>query len=146
MKFSAVLLAAALGFAPAALAVPTALAAPKTDLIVGMAAQDVGKLDPHLAVSTIDRAVVAWMFNGLVRFKPGSMSPADIEPDIAQSWDASPDKKIWTFHLRHGVMFHGDYGELTADDVVYSLKKRSEEHTSELQSRQYLVCRLLLEK
>src|SRR3712207_7594457 len=27
-----------------------------------------------------------------------------------------------------------------------SLSKRSEEHTSELQSRQYLVCRLLLEK
>src|SRR3712207_8834393 len=26
------------------------------------------------------------------------------------------------------------------------LKSRSEEHTSELQSRQYLVCRLLLEK
>src|SRR3712207_7832456 len=28
----------------------------------------------------------------------------------------------------------------------WSLAKRSEEHTSELQSRQYLVCRLLLEK
>src|SRR3712207_7199819 len=28
----------------------------------------------------------------------------------------------------------------------YMLKDRSEEHTSELQSRQYLVCRLLLEK
>src|SRR3712207_6989038 len=27
-----------------------------------------------------------------------------------------------------------------------NLEKRSEEHTSELQSRQYLVCRLLLEK
>src|SRR3712207_8972962 len=27
-----------------------------------------------------------------------------------------------------------------------TLKPRSEEHTSELQSRQYLVCRLLLEK
>src|SRR5947209_9201480 len=27
-----------------------------------------------------------------------------------------------------------------------TLEKRSEEHTSELQSRQYLVCRLLLEK
>src|SRR3712207_8715633 len=27
-----------------------------------------------------------------------------------------------------------------------NLNKRSEEHTSELQSRQYLVCRLLLEK
>src|SRR3712207_8519898 len=28
----------------------------------------------------------------------------------------------------------------------YKLASRSEEHTSELQSRQYLVCRLLLEK
>src|SRR3712207_3717388 len=30
--------------------------------------------------------------------------------------------------------------------VVYGVFARSEEHTSELQSRQYLVCRLLLEK
>src|SRR3712207_8274173 len=29
---------------------------------------------------------------------------------------------------------------------ISNLNKRSEEHTSELQSRQYLVCRLLLEK
>src|SRR3712207_7596441 len=29
---------------------------------------------------------------------------------------------------------------------AYKENKRSEEHTSELQSRQYLVCRLLLEK
>src|SRR3712207_8310881 len=31
-------------------------------------------------------------------------------------------------------------------DVVAHRRDRSEEHTSELQSRQYLVCRLLLEK
>src|SRR3712207_9360463 len=31
-------------------------------------------------------------------------------------------------------------------DPIYCLEGRSEEHTSELQSRQYLVCRLLLEK
>src|SRR3712207_7580383 len=30
--------------------------------------------------------------------------------------------------------------------LVKELDQRSEEHTSELQSRQYLVCRLLLEK
>src|SRR3712207_8213213 len=35
-------------------------------------------------------------------------------------------------------------GHYTDTDVV--LDFRSEEHTSELQSRQYLVCRLLLEK
>src|SRR3712207_8720544 len=32
------------------------------------------------------------------------------------------------------------------DDAIRSVALRSEEHTSELQSRQYLVCRLLLEK
>src|SRR3712207_7870836 len=30
--------------------------------------------------------------------------------------------------------------------IQYAIDNRSEEHTSELQSRQYLVCRLLLEK
>src|SRR5947209_20479350 len=32
------------------------------------------------------------------------------------------------------------------EKVMRSSRARSEEHTSELQSRQYLVCRLLLEK
>ena len=122
MNFRQALLAAALAFAVPSLA----HAAPKTDLIVGMAAQDVGKLDPHLAVSTIDRAVVAWMFSGLVRFRPGSISPADIEPDLAESWTASPDKKIWTFRLRPGVKFHGSYGDVTAEDVVFSLTKSAD--------------------
>src|SRR5258707_4625727 len=31
----------------------------------------------------------------------------------------------------------------TAEAIQYAHQKRSEEHTSELQSRQYLVCRLL---
>src|SRR5438445_9025840 len=34
----------------------------------------------------------------------------------------------------------------TMDRFMVSFETRSEEHTSELQSRQYLVCRLLLEK
>src|SRR3712207_8625456 len=38
-----------------------------------------------------------------------------------------------------------DYGE-GFDPLLTSTGYRSEEHTSELQSRQYLVCRLLLEK
>src|SRR3712207_8637158 len=39
-----------------------------------------------------------------------------------------------------------DDGEDGAVDVFVLGVGRSEEHTSELQSRQYLVCRLLLEK
>src|SRR3712207_9267938 len=39
----------------------------------------------------------------------------------------------------------GDPSPVTAEGVYRGIL-RSEEHTSELQSRQYLVCRLLLEK
>src|SRR3712207_8527568 len=54
----------------------------------------------------------------------------------------------------HFELFFGDVLELRdkatnlAAEVVRCLAhgRRSEEHTSELQSRQYLVCRLLLEK
>src|SRR3712207_8394725 len=38
------------------------------------------------------------------------------------------------------------FRERTGSVVVAGIVTRSEEHTSELQSRQYLVCRLLLEK
>src|SRR3712207_7647868 len=40
----------------------------------------------------------------------------------------------------------GDPGRPGVDDEAGDAPPRSEEHTSELQSRQYLVCRLLLEK
>src|SRR3712207_8352586 len=46
-----------------------------------------------------------------------------------------------TFRLN--VIF---YGQATDDEKNTATSLRSEEHTSELQSRQYLVCRLLLEK
>lgn len=94
-------------------------------LRVGGSGGEVTTLDPHRASATDDKYVVGWMYNGLVRFKPGSADPKDLEPDLAESWEASPDSKVWTFHLRRGVKFHGDWGELTADDVVYSLTRAS---------------------
>src|SRR3712207_8544355 len=37
-------------------------------------------------------------------------------------------------------------GKVNTEHDMHDVETRSEEHTSELQSRQYLVCRLLLEK
>src|SRR3712207_8267636 len=45
-----------------------------------------------------------------------------------------------------GRLVGGDAAGDPEDDRERSRWGRSEEHTSELQSRQYLVCRLLLEK
>src|SRR3712207_6668859 len=45
-----------------------------------------------------------------------------------------------------GVHAKGQVCHFDTDKVQIPREGRSEEHTSELQSRQYLVCRLLLEK
>jgi peptide/nickel transport system substrate-binding protein len=103
-------------------------------LNVGMAAADLGSLDPHRTATTPDKAIIGWMFNGLVRFKPGTMNPETIEPDLAQSWEASPDQLSWTFHLRKGVQCNNGYGELSADDVVFSLKRASDPKISSFSS------------
>ena len=47
---------------------------------------------------------------------------SDLEPVgmLAQSWEVSEDALTWTFHLTEGVQFHKGYGEMTADDVIWS--------------------------
>ena len=53
------------------LAVPELALAQKKTLVVGMASADAGKLDPHLTATTPDKGLLNWMFNGLVRIRPG---------------------------------------------------------------------------
>lgn len=99
---------------------------PRPVIRVSSGAEDVATLDPDRATSTNDVSVVAELFNAMVRFAPGSADPKSLEPDLAESWQSSSDSKVWTFHLRHGVKFQGDWGELTSADVAYSLKRAAE--------------------
>src|SRR3712207_7865967 len=75
------------------------------------------------------------------------------------SWNAKYTAEAVSHEVGHNLGLHHDgtaaegyYGGHNAwapiMGVGYSrpISQRSEEHTSELQSRQYLVCRLLLEK
>src|SRR3712207_8106867 len=73
-------------------------------------------------------------YTTLFRSTVGNMSPGSAD----------------TIVLIHGLWLTGRSWEHWADRYERRgykvLAPRSEEHTSELQSRQYLVCRLLLEK
>jgi peptide/nickel transport system substrate-binding protein len=42
---------------------------------------------------------------------------------LAEKWETSEDGLTWTFHLRKGVQFHDGWGEATARDVVFSIKR-----------------------
>src|SRR5690606_40796799 len=55
----------------------------------------------------------------------------------------------WAIHRRSDdtiAFMYGSWSEAVVKDDTKGLLVRSEEHTSELQSRENLVCRLLLEK
>lgn len=55
---------------------------------------------------------------------------ATVGPELAESWEASPDAKVWTFTLRKGVTFHSGK-PLTTDDVIASIEHhRKEDSTS----------------
>ena len=116
--------------ASAAFMASPARAQARTVLNVALPAQSIGRLDPHYATSTVDLNPIGWMFNALVRFRPGSMNPETIESDLAERWESSADGRVWTFALRRGVAFHGNYGTLTAEDVVFSLRRAADPQRS----------------
>ncbi len=99
-------------------------------LRIGTLGSDAISLDPHMSTKSQDKIIFPMIFNGLVRFKPGTANLKAIEPDLAESWEVSEDKLVWTFKLRKGVQFHQGFGELTAEDVVFSLTKAAEKKTS----------------
>ncbi len=42
------------------------------------------------------------------------------EPDVAESWEATPDAKTWRFKIRQGMTFHSGK-PVTLDDVIDSI-------------------------
>jgi peptide/nickel transport system substrate-binding protein len=99
-------------------------------LRLGVKSGDMGMLDPKLSATTANIPIMDTLYNGLVRFRPGSVSLDSIEPDLAERWTHSPDKKVWIFYLRKGVQFHKEFGELTAEDVVWNLERSRRNETS----------------
>jgi dipeptide transport system substrate-binding protein len=75
--------------------------------------------------STDYTAVGGTIFNQLVQFERGS---AQLGPSLAERWDISPDGRVYTFYLRHGVKFHTTpwfkpTRELNAEDVVFTFRR-----------------------
>jgi ABC-type transport system substrate-binding protein len=42
---------------------------------------------------------------------------------LVESWSISDDFTTWTYNVRKGVQFHKGYGEMTADDIIYSYQQ-----------------------
>ncbi len=89
-----------------------------TTLVVAIAADPTG-LDPEAVLNNTSGFVMATIYDSLVKYKAGSV---DVEPGLAESWEASEDGLTYTFHLRKGVTFH-DGTPLTGPNYIQTIKR-----------------------
>lgn len=82
--------------------------------------QDSATLDPALAQDEESNKVISNIFEGLVRFKPGT---TEVEPCLAEAWRVSPDGREWTFFLRKNVKFH-DGTPFNSEAVRFSVERQ----------------------
>src|SRR6202171_3907207 len=87
--------------AASAVAPPAAQSAADARTLVIGAAFDIKSLDPARGFEQIGGMVHKATYDTLVTLADKDIS--QIVPDLAQSWDVSPDAKMFTFHLRQGV-------------------------------------------
>jgi oligopeptide transport system substrate-binding protein len=86
---------------------------------------DVSTLDPAIGYDWQNWSMIKSLFDGLMDYEPGT---TNLRPELAESYDISPDGKTFTFKLRSGVKFHNGR-EMTADDVKYSIDRATNPKT-----------------
>jgi peptide/nickel transport system substrate-binding protein len=84
---------------------------------------DITRLDPAVFANTSsDEPPMASIYEGLVTFKPHTEG-FEVVNVLAESFEPSADGLRFEFKLKEGVPFHGDYGEVTAEDVKFSYER-----------------------
>src|SRR5262249_30063296 len=98
-------------------AIPARAAAPGNRLVAA-----VGRwgIETPVAGRSSQRENTLWacVYDPLIMRDPKTF---EYPPGLATDWQSSADYKSWTFHLREGVKFHEDWGELTGEDVKFTV-------------------------
>lgn len=88
---------------------------------------DFNSLDPAIATDKQSVSAVLMIFTGLVQLN----DQLQVTPQLASSYDVSPDNLTYTFHLPHNLKF-SDGNPLTANDVAYSIDRALSPSVSQL--------------
>ncbi len=113
---------AAMALAIAGPAMPSLAQTPPNVLIVGQIAEP-QSLDPHTVTATNDFRILVNIYDGLVRYKDGTL---EVEPALAESWTISDDGKTYRFKLRQGIKFH-DGSDFNAEAVKFNFDRMLKE-------------------
>jgi peptide/nickel transport system substrate-binding protein len=116
--------------------VPPSTAPPKRGkLITRASAWDPPVLDPRLTNSVGLFQIASLTSNRLVRYpfsdEAANTTDLTLKGDLAESWQGSPDFRIWTFKLRKGVKWQNvpplNGRELVAADIKYCYEAYAKE-------------------
>jgi peptide/nickel transport system substrate-binding protein len=88
----------------------------RRDLRVGVFGGDFGNLSPVIRYDIQGGLIMYNMMDALVDI---DYANRQIVPLVAESW-SNPDPLTWRIKLREGVRWHKGYGEVTAEDLVYT--------------------------
>ena len=114
------LVAQALAAAVALYAGAASADAPKNGGTITVTYQnDVTTLDPAIGYDWQNWSLIKSVFDRLMDYKPGT---TELVPSLADSYTVSPDGKVYTFRLKHGVLFQNGR-EMKAADVKYSIER-----------------------
>jgi len=113
----------------AMLAAPAIAATPKDTLVI-VSEQGPNGLDTMVPTANDHSRMVVWQVydrlvsHGEKKLADGTMSydAKVMTPELAERWDISPDKKVYTFYLRKEATFH-DGAKVTAKDVKWSFDR-----------------------
>jgi peptide/nickel transport system substrate-binding protein len=80
---------------------------------------DIVSFEPVVPTDNMSIWAKLLIFQMLARPSP---SGDGVEPDLAERWDISPDKRTYTFHIRQNAAF-SDGSPVTAEDVAFSFDR-----------------------
>jgi oligopeptide transport system substrate-binding protein len=80
---------------------------------------EVKSVDPALIMGQPEGRIAYCLFEGLIRKHPETLEPL---PGVAERWEISDDKRIYTFYLRDDAKW-SDGLPVTSHDFHYSLRR-----------------------
>lgn len=90
-------------------------------------------LDPAIAGDAGSATYIVEIFSGLMTLNPN----LEIVPDLAESFEVSPDGKVYTFKLRDNAFFHNGR-QVKASDVKCSIERAASRELASSTAAAYL--------
>lgn len=84
-------------------------------------------LDPIASGNTASGGKIMNMFDAPMNYHNGTTEVRNL---LVDDYTISDDLTEYEFTLKEGIQFHQDYGEVTADDMIYSLRRLVESPNS----------------